>query len=199
MIFTLKANPRTTVRKSDLTTLRAAGLIPCVIYGPGKENLSVAISKADFTQMYKKSFSEVSFWEIELDGKKYHTILKDKQVHPVSRSFLHVDFMIVDAEALIELEIPIHFTGEAIGTKEGGMLDIMQRHIKIACKSTEIPDELVLDVSKLKVGESLHVRDLPTGKWHVKDHAEVALVSVHPKKKEAQKEAEPAAPAPEAK
>ncbi len=199
MIFTLKATPRTTVRKSDLTTLRAASLIPAVIYGPGKENLSVAIGKAEFTQLYKKSFTEVSFWEIELDGKKFHTILKDKQVHPVSRNFLHLDFLIMDAEALIELEIPIHFTGEANGLKEGGMLDIMQRHVKIACKSTEIPDGLTLDISKLNVGDSLHVRDLPTGKWLVKDHAEVALVSVHPKKKEVLKEAEPAAPAPEAK
>ncbi len=198
MIFTLKATPRTTVRKSDLTTLRAGGMIPVVIYGPGKESLSAAIVKSEFTQMYKKSFSEVSFWEIELDGKKFHTILKDKQIHPVSRDFLHVDFMIVEAEALIELEIPIHFTGEAIGTKEGGMLEIMQRHIKIACKSSDIPEELVLDVSKLKVGESLHISDLPQGKWQVKDHAEVALVVVHPKKKESQKEAEPAAPTPEA-
>jgi large subunit ribosomal protein L25 len=198
MIFTLTATPRTTVRKSDLTTLRASGLMPAVIYGPGGENLSVALKANEFFQYHKKSFSEVCFWEIEVDGKKFHTILKDKQVHPVTRNFLHADFMIVSAEATLELEIPIHFTGEAVGTKEGGMLEILQRHVKVLCKSTEIPEEIVLDISNLKVGESLHVGNLPKGTWQFKDHAEVALVAVHPKKKESQPEAEKPAPQPEA-
>jgi len=186
------------VRKSDLTTLRASGLLPAVIYGPGKVNLPVALNRNEFAQTYKKSFSEVSYWEIEVEGKKYHTILKDKQIHPVSREFLHVDLMIVSAESRVELEIPIHYTGEPVGTKEGGMLEIMQRHVKVSCRATDIPEELTLDITKLKVGESLHVKDLPTGSWQIKDHAEVALVAVHPKKKEAPKEAETPAPAPQA-
>lgn len=66
MIFNLKATPRKTIRKSDLHTLRASGMIPAVIYGPELESISVSIPKGDFTQLYKKSFAEVSFWDIEL-------------------------------------------------------------------------------------------------------------------------------------
>ncbi len=189
MIFTLNATPRHTVRKSDLTTLRAGGSIPAVIYGPKMESLSITLNKAEFTQLYKKSFAELSFWEIEVDGKKYHTILKAKQIHPVTRGFLHADFLIVSKDDLMELEIPIKYVGEAIGLKEGGMMDVLQRHVKINCKATDIPDDLELNVSELKVGDSLHVRDLPKGNWTVKDHADIALVVVHPKKKEAPVEA----------
>lgn len=197
MIFTLNATPRTTVRKSDLTNLRINGMIPAVIYGNKMEALSVSISHHEFAQMFKKSFSEVCFWELEVEGKKFHTILQAKQVHPVTRNFLHADFMVVSADALIELEIPIKFVGEAIGLKEGGMLDIMQRHVKIACKAVAIPEDLTLDISKLKIGDALHVSDLPKGDWQVKDHAEVALVVVHPKKKDS-KDAEAPAATPEA-
>lgn len=197
MIFTLNAEPRHTVRKSDLTNLRASGLIPAVIYGSDTESISISVKKPEFGQMYKKSFSEVSFWEIELAGKKYHTILKDKQIHPVGRHFLHLDFMVVDAASVIELEIPITIVGEAIGTKEGGMLDIQMRTIKVSCKGTDIPQELSLDISQMKVGDSKHVRDLPSGSWHYIDHADVTIAVVHAKKIEAVKEETPAAPAAE--
>lgn len=60
-------------------------MIPAVIYGPELESISVSIPKGDFTQLYKKSFAEVSFWDIELNGDQFHTILKDKQIHPVTR------------------------------------------------------------------------------------------------------------------
>lgn len=191
MIFTLNAQTRHTVKKSDLTNLRSSGMIPAVIYGDGMPSLAISINKAEFTQMHKKSFTEVNFWDIDCDGKKFHTILQDKQIHPVQRNFLHLDFMVVSADALIELEIPVHFVGDPVGLKEGGMLDVLQRNIKIVCKSADIPEELTIDISHLKVGDSVNVRDLPQGKWQVKDHAEVALAVVHPKKAEAVKDASP--------
>lgn len=196
MIFNLKATPRKTIRKSDLHTLRAGGMIPAVIYGPKRESISVSISKGDFTQMYKKSFAEVSFWDIELNGNQFHTILKDKQIHPVTREMLHLDFMIVSAEAIIEVEVPIIIKGEPQGVKEGGMMEIVQRYVKISCKANEIPEDLILDVSNLKIGESLHIRDLPKGNWQVKEHSDVTLVSIHAPRTEIVEE-KPAAPVPE--
>ncbi len=184
MIFTLNAEPRHTVRKSDLTVLRAAGKIPAVIYGPKMESLPISLNKGEFTQLFKKSFADVCFWEIESEGKKYHTILKDKQIHPVGRHVLHLDFMVVEKSAVIEMEVPITFVGDAIGTQEGGMLDILQRTIKIACRADAIPSELTVDVSSLNVNESLHVKDLPQGNWSFKEHDDVAIVVVHPKKRD---------------
>ena len=192
MIFTLNAEPRHTVRKSDLNTLRAEGKIPAVIYGPKMESLPISLNKGEFMQLYKKSFAEVSFWEIESQGKKFYTILKDKQMHPVSRNVLHLDFMVVEKSSVIELDVPINYVGEAIGVKEGGILDILYRNITLSCKADAVPKELILDISDLNVNGTMHVKDLPKGDWTFKDHDDVALVVIHPKKQEEAPAAEPA-------
>lgn len=191
MIFNLTTKPRVTQRKSDLTQLRASGLVPAVIYGADMESLSISLVKSEFTQCYKKSFGELAFYELELEGKKYHTLLKAKQTHPVTREFLHLDFMVIPAKAPIEIDVPIKFIGEPAGLKEGGVMDIQVRTAKISCVADSIPEDLELNISKMLVGESLHISDLPKGNWEYKDHPGVALVVVHAKKAEA-------APAPQA-
>jgi len=192
MIFTLNAELRHTVKKSDLTNLRASGMIPAVIYGNKMDSLSISLPKAEFTQMLKKSYAEVCFWEIEVEGKKYHTILKDKQIHPVVRNVLHLDFLTVSADSVVDIDVPITYLGEAIGLKEGGMMDIQMRTVKISCKANRIPDEISIDISNLNVGESVHVSNLPTSDWQYKDNADVTLAVVHAKKTEAPKEEAPA-------
>ena len=198
MIFTLEAKKRTTTKKSELNALRAKGLIPAVLYGKEVDTASIAINQGEFHQCYKKSFNELAFYEIVLDGKKYHTILKDKLVHPVTRNILHIDFMVVQAKAQMEFEIPIQFVGEAVGTREGGFADIIQRTVKITCLAKDLPEDITLDISELHVGDSRHVSDLPQGKWQFKDNPDVTLVVIHPKKVEAPTAEEAAASAAEA-
>ncbi len=181
MIYTLEAKQRTTTKKSELTALRNEGLIPAVLYGKDVKSTPIAVDRAAFMNFYKKSFNEMTFYEIMLDGKKYHTILKDKLIHPVQRNILHMDFMVIQESALMEFDIPIQFIGEAAGTKEGGFTDIIQRSIKIICRAKDIPEEIQLDISPLHVGASLHVKDLPQGAWQYKDHADVTLVVIHAK------------------
>ena len=185
MIFTLEAQKRNTVKKSELTALRSAGMIPAVMYGKDVAATTITINKGAFQQCYKKSFNELAFYEINLDGKKFHTILKDKLVHPVTRNILHIDFMIVQETAQMEFEVPLQYIGEAAGNKEGGFTDMLQRSVKITCKAKDVPQEISVEISHLRVGDSLHVKDLPTGAWHYKDHADVALVVIHAKKKDA--------------
>lgn len=186
MIFNLTVKPRQTQRKSDLTNLRASGMIPAVIYGAEMESLSVSLAKNEFTHCYKKSFNELAFYELELEGKKFHTLLKEKQVHPVTREFLHLDFMVIPAKAPIEVDVPIKFIGDPAGLKEGGVMDVQIRSAKISCMADAIPEDLELNISALHVGDSLHVRDLPAGAWEYKDNPDVALVVVHAKKGEAE-------------
>lgn len=192
MIFTLEAKKRNTTKKSELTALRAAGMIPAVMYGKDTDSTSIAIDKGEFQQCYKKSFNELAFYEIKLDGKTYHTILRDKLVHPVSRNILHIDFMIVQASTQMEFEVPVQFVGEPAGNKEGGFTDVIQRSVKISCLAKDVPDEFKLDISTLKVGESMHVKDLPQGAWQFKDNMDVTLVAIHAKKVEATAPAEAA-------
>jgi len=181
MILTLNAEPRNTVKKSDLTNLRAMGKIPAVLYGSKMDSVKISIDKAEFTKQYKKSINEIAFYELSLDGKSYHTLIKDKQIHPVNRNVLHIDFMLVPEESTVEIDMPIKYVGEPVGTKEGGFVDIVQRTVKISCKANEVPEDIELDISELKVGDTRHVRDLPAGTWHVKDAEDVTLVVIHAK------------------
>jgi large subunit ribosomal protein L25 len=181
MIFTLNAEIRNTKKKSDLTQLRAAGLIPVVLYGGGMEALKLSIKENEFQKCYKKSFTELAFYELNVDGKKYHTILKDKQIHPVRRNFLHMDFLVIDADSTIEVEMPVNYNGEPIGLKEGGFMDVVQRMVRVICKATDIPQSIDLDVSDMKVGDTKHISDLKQGIWNYKDADDVTLVVIHAK------------------
>jgi len=198
MIYTLEAKKRNNIKKSELNALRTQGMIPAVLYGKGLASTSISIDKATFMRFYKKSFTELTFYEIELDGKKYHTILKDKLIHPVTRDILHIDFMQIQESALMEFELPIQFVGEAAGAKEGGFTDVVQRTVKIVCKANEVPEEISVDVSNLHVGDSLRIQDLPVGAWQYKDNDDVTIVVVHGKKAEEPAVSEAAEPSAEA-
>jgi len=185
MIFKIEATERKTVKKSDLSKLRRDGFIPGVVYGHGVEPISISLDKADFMKLYKKSFNELVFYEVQYAGKEYHTLLKERQMHPVSREILHVDFMVIPPHQMIDVEVPLKFVGTPIGTKEGGFMDIVQRMLRIQCVEDAIPEDIEVDISHLIVGEALHVRQVPKGDWVVKDHPDSALVTIHSKKTEA--------------
>ncbi|MDD4276702.1 MAG: 50S ribosomal protein L25 [Candidatus Cloacimonetes bacterium] len=181
MIFTLNAEPRNTKKKSDLTTLRAKGKIPCVLYGAGVEAVKLTINDNEFMRFYKQSFTELAFYEVNIDGKKHHTILQDKQIHPVNRNFLHLDFLVLDKDSVREFDIPVNYVGEPAALKEGGFMDIIQRSVKVICKPADIPEGLKLDVSNLQIGETLHIGNLQKGAWDYKDGDDVAMVVMHAK------------------
>lgn len=184
MIFTIEAKKRTTTKKSELNALRHQGMIPAVLYGKTVESTPISIDRGNFLQCYKKSFNELAFYEIQLNGNKHHTILKDKLIHPVTRDILHIDFMVIEETAEMEFEVPVQYVGEAAGTKEGGFMDVVQRTVKITCQAKNVPEEIKLDISGMHIGDTMHIKDLTVGKWQYKDHADVALVVVHAKKTE---------------
>lgn len=181
MIFTLQAEPRNTVRKGDNKALRAAGRIPAVLYGTNLPSIPLSLSAAEFYKCYKQSFTELAYYELILEGKKYHSILKERQIHPVTRNFLHLDFMVVSADSTIELDIPLNIVGEAPGEKEGGFMDVVQRTVKIVGKASGLPEDFELDVSDMHVGDTKHIRDLPKGNWTFKDADDITLVVIHGK------------------
>lgn len=186
MIFKLEAEQRVTERKSDLSHLRKNGFIPAIVYGQGCEPMKVSLNKADFMKLYKKSFNELVFYEIKIAGKEYHTLLKERQIHPVSREMLHVDFMVVPPHQMIEVDVPLKYIGTAIGSKEGGFMDIVHRVLHIQCVEDAIPSDIEVDITNLKVGDALHVHQLPKGNWTVKEHADTVLVTMHAKKIDSQ-------------
>lgn len=160
MNIKIEATLREKGKRSDLNKMRREGFIPAVIYGEGKVGLNILLPKIDFLKSYKKSIGEVAIFDINLAGKEINTFIKEKQIHPVSRDFVHIDFVELHKGKAITLNIPMHYPGEPVGLKEGGVLEILHHSIEISCLPKDIPEEIVIDVSSLDIGDSIHFRDI---------------------------------------
>ncbi len=184
MILTLDAVSRKSIRKSDLTSLRSEGMLPANVYGNKMESISITLNKAEFMKAYKKSFHEVTFFNLQLNGKKYFSVIKEKQIHPVTREFLHVDFLVIPADTAMDFDVPVIYEGEPIGLKSGGTMDVILRTVKLSCLADNVPEAIVLDISNLEVGQSIHISELPQGNWEYKDNPENAVIVIHAKRGE---------------
>lgn len=160
MNIKIEATLREKGKKSDLNKFRREGFIPAVVYGEGQIGTNILLTAKDFQKQYKKSLGEVAIFEINLEGKKLNVFIKDKQIHPLSREFVHVDFVELHKGKPITLDVPIHFTGVAKGTKEGGLLELLHRSLEISCLPKDIPEEIDIDISHLGIGESIHFKDI---------------------------------------
>ena len=164
MHIKIKAEKRELGKKSDLKNYRKEGFIPAVVYGEGKEGINILLPVIPFQKAYKKSIGEVAIFEIEVGNKKYSTFIKEKQIHPVSREFVHIDFVELHKGKHITMEIPINFIGEPKGVKEGGVVEYLHRSLEITCLPKDLPEEIDVDITELHVGDTLHFSNitLPT-------------------------------------
>lgn len=156
----VEAKLREIGKKSDLKNYRKENLIPGIVYGEGNEGLKILIPKIQFLKDYKRTIGKVSFFNILVDGKEFNTFIKEKQIHPVTREFVHIDFMEFHKGKKITLQIPFRYIGEAPGTQEGGLVEVLHRELEISCLPKNIPEEISIDVSKLEIGDSIHFGDI---------------------------------------
>ena len=199
-ISELKARLRKDTGKGVARRLRKDGMVPAIFYGPKTESVLLAVNSSDLRKLLKGKEENVFINLIVENGKiiQKFTLIKELQIEPVSRKFLHVDFYEIDMEHAMTLDIPIHFTGEAMGVETGGDLHYVKRDIKVSCLFAVLPDFIEVDVSGLQIGDSIKVQDikLPDG-ITVIDTEDTILVSVSaPKtavKAEPGEEQEPAA------
>ncbi|HPR16897.1 MAG TPA: 50S ribosomal protein L25 [Candidatus Cloacimonadota bacterium] len=160
MHIKIKAEKRELGKKSDLKNYRKEGFIPAVVYGEGKEGINILLPVIPFQKAYKKSIGEVAIFEIEVGNKKYSTFIKEKQIHPVSREFVHIDFVELHKGKHITMEIPINFIGEPKGVKEGGVVEYLHRSLEITCLPKDLPEEIDVDITELHVGDTLHFSNI---------------------------------------
>ncbi|HEY9852236.1 MAG TPA: 50S ribosomal protein L25/general stress protein Ctc [Leptolyngbyaceae cyanobacterium] len=169
--------------KTNPNTLRRTGLIPAVLYGhKGTESVSLTIPAKTAEQLLKKAsvnntIINLNVPEISWNGK---TILREVQSHPTKGYPYHLSFFSVSAHGAIEVEIPLHFVGEAKGVKlNGGMLDTVITALAVKCLPDSIPEHIEVDVSNLGIGDAIHLNELnlPAGVTALATTNEV-LVSV---------------------
>ncbi len=164
----LKARVRARTGTSLVRRLRREGEVPAILYGAGKENLSIAVNHDLLYHNLEREefFSQVI--TIETDGKAEQAILRDLQRHPHQTKILHADFQRVEENRQIYLSLPIHFIGEeeCVGVRvDGGMISHLMNEVEVTCLPKDLPENIQLDVSQLRIGESLHLSDiqLPEG------------------------------------
>lgn len=153
--------------KGAARRLRREGKIPAVLYGRGLVTYSLALDPEDLKKILTSGARENTLIGLKVSGPGSEQIgpkvvmLKDVQVDPVRRSYLHADFYAVAMDEKIEIDVPIRLVGKAEGVKAGGILEQPRRDVRVRCLPTNIPESIEVDVSALKIGDSLHVQDIP--------------------------------------
>ncbi len=146
--------------------LRKGGFIPAVVYGAGKEGLSVKVNEKDFVTALKGHSIEnliVKLKSPEQKGKKEGkpVLIRQVQVDPLKDKVIHVDFLEISLEKKLKTKVHVEHIGEPIGVaQEGGILECTLREIEIECLPMSIPESIVVDVSALAIGHTLFVRDI---------------------------------------
>ena len=161
MDVTLTATTGRTTGSGPSKRLRAEGLIPGTLYGLGKDAITVAVDRRDLRHALTTDASLNAIITLDVDGSDELCIVKDLQRHAVRNDVIHVDFVRVDPKMEILVEVPIILEGDPKAVHdEQGVVDQIHYTLSVYAKPNAIPNELVLDISGLAVGETLSVSDL---------------------------------------
>ncbi len=197
----LEAYARTEKGKGAARRIRREGKIPAVLYGRKMETFHLALKPEELKKILTSGARENTLIGLKVSGPGSEKVgnqvvmLKDLQVHPLSQSYLHADFYAVAMDETVEVEIPIHLTGKPEGTKVGGILAQALRELRVRCLPANIPPPIEVDVTPLKIGDSLHVRDISvSGLFEIVTDTHSTLASVTPPISEAKYEEMVAAP-----
>lgn len=157
-----------TVKNRDLKgsanarRLRREGQVPGVIYRDGAEARPVSLPKHEFEQLLHHHTSEHVMIQIQIEGKEEAVLLKEVQHDAMTGGVVHVDLQEVAMDKKLHVEVPVELIGEAEGVKnQGGVLDHLVHELEILCLPADIPESINIDVSALKLGDILTVKDIP--------------------------------------
>lgn len=179
----LKVSKREKAGKGASRAIRREGQIPAVIYGEKKEPVKISVDPSDMLSIMNQKGLFTKQFEISVDGDDPElTMCNDIQLHPVKDTVLHIDFMRINQNKEIHLEIPVEIIGRETckGIKEGGVLNIVRRVIEVICKVKAIPEHLTIDITDLEVGDSYHVQEmqLPEGVRLVDEEEDYTILTI---------------------
>ncbi|MFT3918227.1 50S ribosomal protein L25/general stress protein Ctc [Cloacibacterium sp.] len=175
--ITIQGQKRESVGKKSTQALRDAELVPCVVYG-GEQPINFSTPEKSFKNLVYTPDAHTVV--IELEGKKIDAVLQDIQFHPITDKILHVDFYQLSADKPVVMEVPVRITGRAKGVVAGGVLRQSFRKLKIKALPANLPDEIVVDVTPLRIGNKLYVGSIKNEAYTFlhPDNAVVAAVKM---------------------
>ena len=199
----LAASVRSVVGKGAARSVRREGRIPGVIYGGGEPPTPISLSWHEVNKLIYAGHFMTTTFDIDVDGAKERVIPRDYQLDPVKDRPLHVDFLRLKAGQKIAVEVPIHAVGqdESMAIKNGAVVNLVRHAVELSVAADAIPEKIEVDVSKMEIGDSVHVSDLvlPRGaRLATPGDAEYAVLTLVPPVVEPEPELEEAAPAADA-
>lgn len=179
----LQAVERTEFRNSALTKIRNEGNIPAVVYGNKIESKPIYINGADFIKTMRE-VGRNGVFPLDLNGQQVNVMLTDYQSDAIKKEIVHADLLAVDMKKDIQAEVRINLIGEALGVKDGGVLQQSLHEVSITTTPSNIPQTIDIDISHLEVGGTITVADLRAGKYEINHEPEQTIASILPPKVE---------------
>jgi large subunit ribosomal protein L25 len=180
----LKAEIREGTGKGMARKLRARGFIPAIFYGAHTQTIPLVIDPKELSLTLQTEAGGNVLIDLEISkgdqSERKVVMVKELQYDHLKRKTLHTDFYEVAMDVLVNVEIPIHLVGKPEGTKMGGILDQVRRVIEIQCLPGDIPKSIDLDVSSLKIGDSVHVKDIQLENAKILTEANFTIATVVP-------------------
>ncbi|MEO1258556.1 MAG: 50S ribosomal protein L25 [Bacteroidota bacterium] len=158
LTVSVSGTKREEVGKKATKAVRKAGLVPCVLYSRGKENVHFTVKPHDVRPLIYTGDFKLA--EINVDGTAHKCILKTVDFHPVTDDVRHIDFIELQDGHPVKVEVPLRFEGSSPGVRNGGKFMQSVRKVKIKVVPELLVDEVIADISELKLGHSIRVRDI---------------------------------------
>lgn len=165
--YELKAEARERVGKGSAREVRRNGKVPAVIYGGKQPPVAIALPYKDVYMKIHGGGFLTTVATIDVNGEKIQVLPKDFQLDPVKDFPIHVDFLRVDRDSVVTVEVPVHFVNEekSPGLKRGGVLNIVRHEVEFVCPANAIPEFITVDLDGTDLGDSIHISavKLPEG------------------------------------
>jgi len=166
-VITIAAEARERVGKGASRAVRRAGNVPAVIYGDNKDPQSIQIRLNEIVRLINRGGFMSHTYSVEVNGKKTNVLPRDLQLHPVTDTPIHIDFLRLGKGTTVVMAVPVHVTGEeeSAGLKRGGVVNHTRHEIELNVPADAIPEYIEVDVSGLDIGEAVKISDvaLPKG------------------------------------
>ena len=166
--------------RSDLKTLRKIGKVPAIVYGYGTKNTSVKVDEVEFIKVIRE-VGRNGVIELGVGSKTIKVMVSDYQFDPLKNQITHIDFLAINMSEERTVEVPVQLTGEAVGAKEGGVVEQPLFDLEVTATPDNIPESIEIDISELDVNDSYSVADIKVlGDFTIENDPEESVVTVVP-------------------
>jgi len=166
---------RNAIGKKDSKKLRTENKVPCVLYG-GEEPIHFQVNSGDFRKVVYTP--NVYLVNLTISGKEYTAIMQDIQWHAVEEEILHVDFLKIEENKPLKIEVPIKVEGYAKGMRAGGKMKLNLRRLKVKGLAKDLPDSITLNIDNLELGQSIKVGQIQAENLEILNSKSIPAVTI---------------------